>query len=452
MIPITSASPVRPRQVFSTWWPLAASWLLMGLELPAVSAVMARLPEPRIHLAAYGGVVFPLALLIESPIIMLLSASTALARDWDSYRLVRRFMFLVAGSLTLLHALIAFTPLYDLVVVGILGVPADIREPARVGLQIMLPWTFSIAYRRTQQGVLIRFGHPRAVGIGTAVRLSANGVVLAIGYWIGRAPGIVVGTLAVAAGVACEAAYAGVRVHPVLRDQVRPAPKQAAPLGMARFIRFYLPLSVTPLIVFLAMPLTSAAMSRMPRALDSLAVWPVVTGLVFTLRSVGFALNEVVVALLDRPGAVPALRRFTARLAATVSALLLLLVLTPLGGWWFGRVSALPPDLVALGRTGLWISVLLPAFSAIQSYYQGAIVHSHATRGVTESVLAYLAVSALLLYAGVAWQGVPGLFVALAAMVLATAAMVAWLWYRARGTLRGLERAHTRAMRVAAAG
>ena len=49
------------------WLPLAASWLLMGLELPAVSAVMARLPDPERSLAAYGGVVFPLALLIESP-------------------------------------------------------------------------------------------------------------------------------------------------------------------------------------------------------------------------------------------------------------------------------------------------------------------------------------------------------------------------------------------------
>ena len=50
----------------------------MGLELPVVSAVMARLPQPEVSLAAYGGLVFPTALLIESPIIMLL-ASPAIA-------------------------------------------------------------------------------------------------------------------------------------------------------------------------------------------------------------------------------------------------------------------------------------------------------------------------------------------------------------------------------------
>src|SRR5262245_45743446 len=118
-----SPRPLHSREVFASWWPLAASWLLMGLELPAVSAAMARLAEPRIHLAAYGGVVFPLALLIESPIVMLLAGSTALSRDWDSYRIVRRFMVRTSAALTAGHALIAFTPLYDLLVVRVLGVP-----------------------------------------------------------------------------------------------------------------------------------------------------------------------------------------------------------------------------------------------------------------------------------------------------------------------------------------
>jgi len=445
----SATEPLHSRQVFTNWWPLAASWLLMGLELPAVSAVMARLPEPRISLAAYGGVVFPLALLIESPIVMLLAASTALARDWASYHLVRRFMWMTSGALTVLHALIAFTPLYDFVVAHLLGVPDEIREPARVGLQIMLPWTFSIAYRRTQQGVLIRHGHARAVGIGTAIRLSAAGLVLALGMVAGNLPGIVVGTLAVIAGVGSEAIYAAVRVHAVLRDQVRPAPAVGPPLTMQRFVKFYLPLSVTPLIVFLAMPMSSAAMSRMASPLDSLAVWPVVSGLVFTLRSTGFALNEVVVALIERPGAVPVLRRFTLALATITMGLLLVVAVTPLGGLWFGRVSALSPDLEALARASLWVAIALPALSTLQSFYQGAIVHSHRTRGVTEAVLIYLATSAAVLGAGVTWLRFPGLFVALAAMVVGNALMVVWLRLRARGVLRELEGASDHAVPAA---
>src|SRR5512140_2162223 len=151
------------RQVFRTWWPLAASWLLMAAELPAVSATVARLPDAEIHLAAFGGVVYQLALIIESPIIMLLPAATALCKDWASYRRIFNFMMITGALLTGLHILVAFTPLYSLVVVKMIGAPAEIIEPARLGLMIMLPWSWSIAFRRLNQGTLIRFGHSRAV-------------------------------------------------------------------------------------------------------------------------------------------------------------------------------------------------------------------------------------------------------------------------------------------------
>jgi len=173
------------RHIVRTWWPLALSWLLMAIESPAVSAIVARLAEPQINLAAFGGLVWPLALIIESPILMLLSASTALSKDWDSYLRLHRFTMRAGAVLTALHVLIIFTPLYYTVAVKLIGAPAEIVEPARLGLMVMIPWTWSVAYRRFNQGVLIRFGHSRAVGLGTLVRLSADALVLAAGYLIG---------------------------------------------------------------------------------------------------------------------------------------------------------------------------------------------------------------------------------------------------------------------------
>lgn len=425
-------APVTVRTVFGLWWPLAASWLLMGFELPVVSAVMARLAQPTLSLAAYGAIVFPLALIIESPIIMLLSASTALSKDAASYRLIRRFMFVAGGALTLVHIAIAFTPLYDWLIGRVMGVPAVVAEHGRIGLQIMTPWTLSIAYRRFQQGVLIRNGHSRAIGIGTGVRLGTNVAVLGIAWALGTLPGIVAGALAVALGVVAEAVYAGLRVRPVLREHVLAAPAQDPPLTQARFMRFYMPLMLTPVLMFLAMPLTSAAMSRMPQAIDSLAAWPVIMGLVFTLRSVCFGLNEVVVAMLERPGSAPALRAFTRRLAFATSAALGVLAVTPLGALWFGKVSALAPRLVTLALPGLWIAFLLPAITAWQSLYQGTLVHAHATRGVTEAIVVYLLTVIAVLAAGAAVTGLPGLYAGLAATTIGNAAQMAWLWRAAR--------------------
>lgn len=421
----------------------------MGMELPALSAVVARLPDPAINLAAYGGVVFPLALIIESPIIMLLSAATALCKDWASYRRIYRFMMIAGGALTALHVVIAFTPLYYVVVVGIIGAPAAIVAPARLGLMIMTPWTWSIAYRRFNQGTMIRFGHSNRVGAGTVVRLVTDLSMLLAGYLLAQAlgpervPGIMVATAAVAAGVMSEAIYVGWAVRPVLRREVSLAPRVEPPLSWNAFFAFYIPLILTSLLTLIANPIGSAAISRMPLSLASLAVWPVITGFVFMLRSVGIAYNEVVVALLDEPGSYPVLKRFAAILTWSTTGLLALMAATPLAFLWFGTISALAPELAIMARQGLWLALPLPALSVLQSWYQGAILYGRKTRGITESVTVFLLSSAAVLSAGVALQSVPGLYIGLLAITAAMATQTGWLWMRARPVLRELERVFT---------
>ncbi|MDD2694649.1 MAG: hypothetical protein PHD58_01850 [Anaerolineales bacterium] len=425
-------------RVFHAWWPLAASWFLIGVEQPAVTAVIARLAEPEINLAAFGGVVFPLSLIVEAPIIMLLAASTALSRDWSAYQKLRRYMLASAAALSLLHFLVAFTPLYYLVVRGLIGVPEAIVEPARIGLMAMLPWSGSIAYRRFNQGVLIRFGHSRAISVGTVVRLSANFLVLGIGYALRASPGILVGAGALSAGVVAEALYVRIVVRPVLREQVKSAPQVGDALHLRAFLEFYIPLALTSLLFMLAQPLGSAALSRMPQALESLAVWPVVSGLLFILRSMGVAYNEVVLALLDRPRAVHSLRRFTLLLALVVTGLLLLIIVTPFSTLWFQRFSGLPVDLAELARTSLWIGLPLPALSALQSWFQGAILFGRKTRAVTQAVLLYLAVTSALLALGVYWGKATGLYVGIAVMSASMAVQTAWLWQRSRPVFSAL--------------
>jgi hypothetical protein len=430
-----TAQPLTLARTARTWWPLALSWLLMAAELPALSAVVARLPDARIHLAAYGGIVFPLALIIESPIIMLLSASVALSKDWASYKKVWNYMMIAGGVLTGLHVAVAFTPLYYIVARGIMGAPEEIIEPARLGLMIMTPWTWSIAYRRFNQGVMIRFGHSRTVAGGTFVRLSADLLVLFVGLSLGSVPGIVVATAAVAAGVVSEAVYVGIRVQTVLRGDLRHAPPAHPTLTYRAFFAFYIPLVFTSLLSLIAQPIGSAALARMPDALSSLATWPVLNGLVFMVRGVGLAFNEVVVALLDEPGSRPVLRRFTAILAITTSAILLLLAATPLSRLWFQGVSALTPDLAALALTGIWIALPMPALSSLQSWFQGALLHSRKTRGITESVGVFLLVIALILVSGVVWGRITGIYVGVFALVVATLAQTVWLGMQARAAL-----------------
>lgn len=419
-------------RIARAWWPLACSWLLMGLELPMLTIAVARLPDPEVHLAAHGALVLPISLIVEAPIMMLLAASTALCADARSHRLVRRFMLLAGGGLTAVHGALAFTPLFDLLARDLLGIPEATVEPARLGLRILLPWTWAIAYRRFHQGILIRFGRSRPVAAGTLVRLVAGAAVLVAGVVHGGLPGIAVGAAGMAAGVTAEAAYIGWVARPVVRRRLSTVGPGAERLTWRAFLAFYVPLALTQLLSLSVPPLSAAALSRMPDPLTSLAAWPAAFGLVFVLRSVSYAYNEVVVSLSGEPGAARELRRFAGRLAGGATAFLVVFVSTPLADAWFRGVSGLPPELATTCRLAVAVALFQPALAAAEHWLQGVLVHRRHTRAITIGMAVYLAATALGYTACISWGAWPGIYLAVATLTLAAAAKSAWLLSRAR--------------------
>ena len=424
--------PVGFMTILRTWWPLAGSWLLMGVELPAIAAVMSRLDDAEVQLAAFGGLVFPLALLIEAPIMMMLAASAALSTDRASYRALQNFMLKLAIGLTVLHGLLAFTPLLDVIAIGVLGVPEEVLGPGRLGMQIMLPWTLAIADRRFNQGALIKCGMQRQVAIGTVVRLLSTATPLCIGIMVGSIPGIVIGTSALSTGVVVECIYIRIVTHRTIRAKLPMTSPDGKELTNRRILSFYVPLAITPLVALLSQPIGSAGISRMPNALASLAVWPAVAGLSFALRSIGVAFNEVSVRHAGDRGSLRSMSQFAWVMGTAFSLILAIVAFTPIAGWWFGSVTDLDPELVPLACTAFAWTLLLPWASFQISLYQGVLVHHRMTRQVTESVIVnvtFFTGSLLLL---TIFDPMDGASAAMLATTIGVLAHVAWLRYRMR--------------------
>ena len=404
----------------------------MGAEGPLFTWCVASMEAQTTNLAAFGSIAFPISLVIEGPIIMLLAASTALCRDWVAYRKVRRFMISASLALTLLHALVAFTPLYYLVVDNLLGIPAEFHAAGRTGLMILTPWTAAIAYRRFLQGVLIRFGQSRLVMAGTVLRLSVllSSLVLLRQYsgW----SGIAVGSTAIALGVSAEAIFARWAVGPVLRERMPKVDPCADVITRRSFMRFYFPLAMTPLLTLFIGPAGAAAMARMPADTLSLAAWQVVHALVFLTRSTGFAFNEVVVAQLDQPGARVALRRFAIMIAVCASGVLALLALTPLSGFILDHIYHLEENLRHVCATALLFAIAMPAYQAFQSFYQGQLVHAKRTHGITEAVALYVGVALTGLFVCVRWNAFTGIYAAITVFSIGGILQTMWLAYRVR--------------------
>jgi hypothetical protein len=203
-------------------------------------------------------------------------------------------------------------------------------------------------------------------------------------------------------------------------------------LTMGSFMNFYFPLVLTSLLTLLVLPIGSAALSRMPVALASLAVWPVLSGLTFMFRSIGVAYNEVVVALLEEPLSTHKLRRFTAYLTAITTLLIMLMSLTPLSSLWFRGLSGLDPALAEMAVLGLVIGIPTAGFAVLQSWFQGLLLHGGRTRGITEAVVLFLVTCSAFLWIGVTRGEFTGLFWAMASFTAAMLLQTLWLWFRSR--------------------
>lgn len=414
--------------VFRCWWPLAVSWLLMAFEIPIVLFVLGKMPDSQTSIAAFGGVALPLGFIIESPILMLLSASTTLSRDRASYEKLHSFMHSLGFLLTLFHIVVTFTPLFYVLVRDILAVPEEVIEPTRHSLMFMTPWTWAIAYRRLNQGLLIRFGQSGAVGTGTAVRFIGLLFVLGAGYLFADVSPSSVAGLAVSTAVIMEALFVKTRADPIINTTIRTAPAANPALNTKYLVRFYVPLALTTILGMLTQPIGSASLSRMSDSFASLAVWPVLGGLIFIFRSTALAMVDVSVAKLHDPEDGPALFPFCLYLIAAATGLLLLIEITPMAQWWFKYGASFPPELTAYGENALFLTIPLPALTVLQCWYQGNLLAVHKTGPITEAIAIFLGVVGVLLVVGIAYSDIRGLYFFNGALLLGTLAQTLWLF------------------------
>lgn len=374
---------------------------MMALEGPILAAAIARMPDPKVNLAAHG-VAFAIAILVEAPVMMLMSAATALVQDGDSYRRLRRFSAAVNGFATALICLLLVPSVFDRVASGLLEIPNDIARLVYGALWIYLPWAAAIGYRRFLHGVMIRSGKTRQVAAGTVMRLAAvSGVMLALSV-APIVPGAWAGAAGLVAGVCVEAAATRIMAAGVVRRRLAEPARAGPPLSWAGIVSFYYPLALTSMMNLATQPLATFFMTRARAPLESLAVFPVVHALAFLFRAVGLSYQEAVIALgSESRRNMAALNRFGMLLALGSAAGLALAACTPVFGLWFERISGLAPDLAAYARLPAVILVPLPALSVWLSCQRARLVLDRRTMTITvATALELAAVAAIFVVVG----------------------------------------------------
>ena len=378
-----STTHLTNKKIFYFWLPLAATWVMMSVEGPYLAALIARSAEPVYNLAAYG-VAYSLALIIEAPIIMIMSASVALVKDMQSFGKLRNYTYIANTLLTILMLLLVIPGVFYFITEDLIGLPHQVSRLTHIATIILIPWPAAIGYRRFYQGLLIKNDLTRRVAYGTIIRLITMTVTAFILYLLKNIDGVIIGAAALTVGVIMEAGASGIMVVAVLKKMKSEDVIINQNLTYKEITRFYYPLALTSLIGLGVQPLVTFFVGQSRMALESLAVLPVVTSFVFIFRALGLSYQEVIIALIgeEKENFNP-IFKFAIILSVVLVSVLALFAFTPLSDFWFITVSGLPYSLADFAKLPLMIMFFFPALTVLISIQRGLLVSSKRTKPIT---------------------------------------------------------------------
>ncbi|NLT50615.1 MAG: hypothetical protein GXX85_06850 [Ignavibacteria bacterium] len=374
------------KKIFYFWLPLAATWLMMAVEGPFLSALIARMPDAKFNLAAYG-VAFSLALVFESPVIMMMSASASLVKDYKSYLKLKKFNLYLCGILTAALIVFLVPAVFQFLVIKVISLPKNVAELTYHSLFFLIPWPAMIGYRRFYQGVMIRSNQTKKVAAGTLIRLfsmSAAGFLL---YNFSGFTGSSVGAAALAIGVTSEAIVTKFMIIKTVKN-LKNQNDLSENLSFKEILNFYFPLALTSFLSLGVQPILTFFISSSRMAVESLAVLPVINSLIFIFRSIGLSYQEVMITLIgEKKINYKILRDFAFYLAVFLVALSFSIGFTPLSSIWFIKISGLSIELADFALAPYKIIAFIPALTVLISVQRAVIMISKNTKPITGATL-----------------------------------------------------------------
>jgi O-antigen/teichoic acid export membrane protein len=410
--------------------PLSMSDVTMAMAVPLVNMGLGYGTFAEANLAA-AGVGRTVAVLFESPIIMVLHAANVLAGKSAARKAFWRLVLLLTALLTVGICVLALPAVFAWVAARLLGLQPDLAARTHTVLLFLLVWPALIGWRRYFQGLLIHADHMTTIGIGGISRLVGTGVVLALGmHWAWDGP-ILAGAAAIS-GVVVETGLimlAARHFHVSERPETVTGPLWGTP---GQVWRFYRPLAAVMLIVWGARIGLGGIIARAYDSAIALAVWAAASAIIVLVTNASFMVQQVVIRnRLKTP--LRTMMQFVISSGLVGSAILLLIGATPQGARLLALLVGPQPALIQQAIPVVAVCIPAPLVVAFMATAQGWLIGAGHTIRVNRATWLGAVVQIGTGLIGVA-AGMPGGTVAGLATLLSLVAETAWLWGQVRLT------------------
>ena len=210
-LPAAGGEQASYRQMWGFSWPLMITQITENGVTFVINFFLGRLSNPDLALAAFG-VVTALNSLVASPLRNLVQTGQALVHNRRDMRVMLQF----AHRLTLVYAVLVvglfYTPMREVILSGIMGLPANLSSYAAPGVQMLLLVVIVWGYSSLFRGLLSAMRKTQVIAGSAVIRLL---VVIAVGSVTLFAPdlnGAAVGVAAIGSAFLAEALILGWQV------------------------------------------------------------------------------------------------------------------------------------------------------------------------------------------------------------------------------------------------
>jgi len=349
------------------FFPLLLNVQLMSVSHSIINAGLARLENAVVILAGFS-VAMVLHLFVASPSYQNHTITIAMVRGRKSLIAMILFVLLIASWVSILLALLAFSPVGTFVLDRMLGVSPEVAKGAREALALLVFLPFMTGLRGLFQGLVIRARRTGLVSSATAVRI----VMLFAYLWLGQLwfTGTRVAAFALIGCVGTETL-----VMAFFAWRLKLPAEQEKDSSFAEILRYGLPLAYSSGMQQTIPLLINAIISRLPDGTLALAAFGVVRGFLFLLAGPMRNLQQAYLTLVRQSEDNAVLMHFLIRTSFGMAVVMLLLA-WPLNGPVFGTVMGLDAEMRHYIAWPLTACALFPflygAANLLRGWFSGA--------------------------------------------------------------------------------
>ena len=358
------------RDVSIFFFPLLLNVQLMSVSHSIINAGLARQENFIIALAGFS-VAMVLHLFLASPSYQNHTVTIAMVRGRKSLQSVTLFVFLVGSYVSIMLALVAFTPFGTFLLGTVLGVSAAIADEALGALRILVLLPFATGLRGLAQGLVIQARRTGLVSLATGIRIAVLIVVLLLAK--DNFTGARLGAVALLACVTVETLVIGLfawRLHIRHRDEEEKSTREiiayAFPLAYSSCLQQTIPLTINAII------------SRLPDAPQALAAFGVIRGFLFLLAGPLRNLQQAYLTLVSNRADNRVLLQFFRRVSYGM-ALIMILIALPFNRPVLSDVMGLNDEMRNYILIPLLLCALFPILYGASNLLRGTFAAAHKT-------------------------------------------------------------------------